>query len=67
MHIGDWSCPDVPRGWAEEALNLMDPGWIDPLGLVAELWRTAWTAGHEIGAASHPAPPKDNIESEDRS
>lgn len=52
VHVGDGSCPQRPQAWAEEALNLMDPGWIDPLGLVEELWRDAWTAGRQAGAAA---------------
>jgi hypothetical protein len=43
------------------------PGWIDPLGLVAELWRTAWTAGHRVGAVSPPGPTSGNIGSGDPS
>jgi hypothetical protein len=52
VRVGDGSCPDAPSDWAEEALNLMDPGWIDPLALIEELWRAAWTAGNRVASAT---------------
>jgi hypothetical protein len=49
VHVGDHTCPEPPHAWVGEALYLMDPGWIDPLGLVTRLWHVAWTAGHQVG------------------
>lgn len=30
VHVGDGRCPEPPGEWRENALNLMEPGWIDP-------------------------------------
>jgi hypothetical protein len=32
-----------------DGLDMTEHGWIDPLGRLGELWRAAWTAGHQAG------------------
>lgn len=41
--------PEPPPQWLHDGIDMTEPGWIDPLGRLGELWREAWTAGHQVG------------------
>lgn len=49
VHIGDGQCPDPPAEWLHDALDVTEPGWIDTIGRLEELWQAAWTAGNQVG------------------
>lgn len=49
VHVGDHTPSAPPTAWIDDALNLMDPGWREPLALIHELWCAAWTAGYQVG------------------
>lgn len=46
--------PEPPTEWLHDGIDITEPGWIDVIGRLGELWRTAWTAGHRAGQIRHP-------------
>ncbi len=52
VHVGDGSCPEPPKEWLHDGVDITMPGWIDPIGRLHELWQIAWEAGRLIGSAS---------------
>lgn len=60
VYVGDGTPPaEAPQDWINNALELMDPGWVDPLYHVDELYRNAWKDGHRVGrqGSTPPAAP----------
>ena len=45
VHVGDGGCPEPPAEWLHLGLDMTEPGWIDPVGRLAEMWQVAWEAG----------------------
>jgi hypothetical protein len=51
VHVGDGSCPPAPVEWLHDGLDMTLEGWIDPIGRLGELWRSAWLEGNRAGRA----------------
>lgn len=51
VHVGDGSCPEPPKEWLHDGIDVTSQGWIDPIGRLHELWQTAWEAGRLVGSA----------------
>jgi hypothetical protein len=52
VHVGDGSCPEPPETWLQDGLDITAQGWIDPIGRLEELWRSAWLEGNQAGRAA---------------
>jgi hypothetical protein len=52
VHVGDGTCPEPPAEWLHDGLDLFGEGWIDPIGRLEELWRSAWSEGNRAGRAT---------------
>lgn len=50
VHVGDGSCPEPPKEWLHDGVDLTAQGWIDPIGRLHELWQSAWEAGRQVGS-----------------
>lgn len=52
VHVGDGSCPEPPKEWLHDGVDITAHGWLDPIGRLHELWQTAWEAGRLVGSVS---------------
>ncbi|ANZ35294.1 hypothetical protein BBK82_03565 [Lentzea guizhouensis] len=50
VHVGVGSCPEPPKEWLHDGIDITAQGWLDPIGRLHELWQTAWEAGRRAGS-----------------